>query len=613
MTVATESEKTTLLSQPHHDGSDAYVLEHPQELGETAVVRLRVPNGQRVDSVALRYVRDGEARLVAAELDEETATESWWRASFPVANPATPYRWLAGGRWVNGTGPHTREVSDADDFVLAPTAGGPAWHERSVVYEIFPDRFAKSGLDVEPPEWVVPRRWDEPPTGRGPATPVEWFGGDLRGIEQRLDHLERLGVNVLYLTPIFPAASTHRYDASSFDRVDPLLGGDEALASLLRAARARKMRVLGDLTLNHVGSGHEWFRAARARADAPERSFFWFDDALPHGYEAWLGVPALPKLDHRSAELRNRLYDGEDSVLRRWLRFGLAGWRIDVANMTGRYRDVDVNADVARSVRRGAEATRDDALIVAEHYHDFRPDLRGDGWHGVMNYAGFLLPVWSWLQAEPRSIFGVDSTLQGVDVTFPTRGGADVVAVGRTFRCGVPWQSVMHSWSLLDSHDVARFRTIAGSRERQLVGIGLQMTSPGVPMLFAGDELGLEGEWGEDARRTMPWADPSSWDTRLFEEYRTLIELRRSSDALARGGIRYAFVGDDAIAYLRETAAERLLCLASRASHDPVRLSLDALGSRELEPVYGAPAVVGGDDVLLPSEGPSFHVWRLNG
>jgi alpha-glucosidase len=166
----------------------------------------------------------------------------------------------------------------------------------------------------------------------------------------------------------------------------------------------------------------------------------------------------------------------------------------------------------------------------------------------------------------------------------------------------MPWQSTLHSWTLLDSHDTARFGTVAGSRERQLVGIGLQMTTPGVPMVFAGDELGLEGEWGEDARRTMPWHDRASWDQRLLAEYRRLIALRRSSDALGRGGIRYVHAGADAIAYLRETASERLLCLAARAPHDPIRVPFTSL-----ETLYGEDAA----DGVLPADGPAFHVWRL--
>ena len=137
------------------------------------------------------------------------------------------------------------------------------------MYEIFPDRFASSGLDVDAPDWAVRRDWDGLPTGRGPETPLELFGGDLRGVERHLDHVESLGANVIYLTPFFPAGSTHRYDATTFDQVDPLLGGDEALASLARAAAGRGIRLVGDLTLNHTGRSHEWFLAALAGSDAP--------------------------------------------------------------------------------------------------------------------------------------------------------------------------------------------------------------------------------------------------------------------------------------------------------------------------------------------------------
>src|SRR6184192_4110596 len=147
----------------------------------------------------------------------------------------------------------------------------------------------------------------------------------------------------------------------------------------------------------------------------------------------------------------------------------------------------------------------------------------------------------------------------------PRVGGDAAVATMRAFRAGVPWQFVLHSWTILDSHDTPRFRTMAGSRDRQLVGIGLQMTTPGVPMLFAGDELGLEGEWGEDARRSIPWDREETWDHGLLRAYRELIALRRSSHALAHGGMRYVHVSGDAIAYVRESREERLLCLAARA------------------------------------------------
>jgi alpha-glucosidase len=128
------------------------------------------------------------------------------------------------------------------------------------------------------------------------------------------------------------------------------------------------------------------------------------------------------------------------------------------------------------------------------------------------------------------------------------------------------------------------------------------MTTPGVPMVFAGDELGLEGDWGEDARRTMPWDRPETWDRTLLEDYRRLIALRRGSDALVGGGIRHVHAGAEAIVYLRETPEERLLCLAARASHVPVRVPF-----RTLETLYGEDA----HDGVLPAEGPAFHVWRI--
>jgi len=605
-----------LLAQPHHDGSELYVPEPSAELGDETTVLLRVPKPYAVDAVTLRYVRDGEPQIARAEIDRETDSDVWWRATFPVWNVATPYRWLLSGgdfdyMWLNALGVQPFDVPDADDFIATPGPRGPDWHLESVVYQVFPDRFASSGREVAPPEWAIPREWDELPTGRGPETSSEWFGGDLRGIEERLDHLTSLGVNVLYLTPVFPAGSTHRYDATTFDAVDPLLGGDKALASLVAAAHARGIRVLGDLTTNHVGSEHEWFEAAQADHE-PERGFFFFDDAYEHGYACWWGVPSLPKLDYGSEELRERMYAGSSSVVRRWLEqpYDLDGWRIDVANMTGRLGAADRLIEVASGVRSAAVAVRPDAVIVGEHAHDARSDLRLGAWHGTMNYTGFTRPVWAWLRGDTLPSAPATGVFE-LPVGIPHLPGESIVRTMRAYRAGIPWMASLHSWAILDSHDSPRFRVIAGSRERQLVGVGLQMTTPGVPMVFAGDEIGLGGDWGEDARRTMPWSREETWDHAAFDGYRELIELRRGSRALARGGIRYAHVSADAIVYLRESRDETVLCLAARADHAPVRLSRAALGGAQPETLIGDDTQIDGDEVVLPSGGPAFHIWRI--
>src|SRR5213078_4683803 len=166
--------EATLLAEPHHDGSALYVLERPDDVGGEAVVRAHVPAD--VDAVVLRYTEDGEARAVEATRDGG----DWWIARFPVRNPVVRYRWLFSGgdvgyAWLNGLGVVDHDVPDADDFVLTTDPPGPAWHLGSVVYEIFPDRFATTGAGGEPPEWAVPRAWGELPVGRGPETPSEWF------------------------------------------------------------------------------------------------------------------------------------------------------------------------------------------------------------------------------------------------------------------------------------------------------------------------------------------------------------------------------------------------------------------------------------------------------
>ncbi len=588
----------TLLNEPHHDGSDLHVLERPLELGGTAVVRLRVPRAQSADRVLLRYERDGEPRSAEAFIDEETGTDVWWRAEFPVANPVGHYRFLlmggdAGYQWVNALGMTPYEVPDVDDFFITAGDAGPDWHLGSVAYQIFPDRFASSGIAAKTPDWAIQRDWDQLPTGRGKATPHELYGGDLRGVEEHLDHITSVGANLIYLTPFFPAGSSHRYDATTFAHVDPVLGGDDALRSLTDAAHARGIRVIGDITPNHTGNKHEWFEAA-LRGEQPERGFYYFDESLPGGYESWLGVRSLPKLNWRSEELRERFA----WVMQRYLDLGLDGWRVDVANMTGRYRDVDLNHEVAEWMR----GQIGDRLLLAEHGHDFRADLGVRGWHGVMNYSGFLKPLWTWLLRDDPHPEQLEQ-FWGVHAGVPQLGGDASFAALQRFRAGVPWETILQSWNLLDSHDTARFRTITGSRERHLVGVGLQMTMPGVPMIFAGDEIGLEGAWGEDARRTMPWARKESWDTAFLDEVRALAELRRASDTLARGGLRWVHSSPDAIAFLRETRDERLLVLAARGPHEPVSTPFTSL-----ETLYGEDAREG----ILPAGGPAFHLWRIS-
>jgi alpha-glucosidase len=200
-------------------------------------------------------------------------------------------------------------------------------------------------------------------------------------------------------------------------------------------------------------------------------------------------------------------------------------------------------------------------------------------------------------------------------VGVPRLGAESVLRTSRAFTAAVPWRAAATSWSLLGSHDTARIRTVVGAADVVEVAAGLLFTMPGAPMVFAGDEIGMEGVLGEDARRPFPWHRPDSWDRRTLATYRELAALRRSHRALRRGGMRWAHAAGDALVYLRESEQERLLVLAARAPHDPVRIPAALFGlDGEAETVYGAaPRLLRGADgaVTLPGDGPTFQVWQL--
>ncbi|MBL7262241.1 glycoside hydrolase family 13 protein [Paractinoplanes lichenicola] len=578
--------------RPHHDGSELYVSDPAPALGDTVTVFVRVPRGTGVSRVHLRWVRDGEPVFTSAKVDHVHHNDTWWRAELQACNPVTRYRFLlgttSGVRWLTAYGVTNHDVPDSTDFRLVAQPPAPAWTRDAVIYQIFPDRYARSAAAElrETPDWAIRAdSWDEPVVP-GPDAVRVLHGGDLDGIARRLDHVTALGANTIYLTPFFPARSNHRYDASGFDRVDPLLGGDRGLERLAAAARERGVRLIGDLTTNHTGDAHPWF------ASRPD---FYYPGVF------WLGVPSLPKLNWASAGLREEFR----AIVRRWRAepYGLAGWRIDVANMTARHGGDDWNHEVAALLREAVG----DGLLIAEHGHDATDDLDRDGWHGTMNYAGFLRPVWSWLRAETAL-----SDSLGNPEELPVRDAGALVATMSAFAAQMSWRSWEASWSLLGSHDTARIRTVVGDAERQHVAAGLLFTLPGTPMVFAGDELGLTGGGNESARQPMPWDRRNIWDNKTLGRYRDLISLRKSLPALTRGGLRWVHADGDVLSFLRESASQSVLVLASRGA---AKAKLTGLPPGiTLENLYGGapPLHIESDgSTVIDISGPAVQVWVI--
>lgn len=600
------SSKNLLSILPHHDGSELYLSSSSPKLEERVTFKFRAGSNFPIEQAILRLYHDGEPRFFPMKRSVIKG-EQWWQVKVEIRNLKTPYRFLIVNgdtySWLNARGFQSHDVTSTNDFQLLATPAFPNWIRSAVFYQIFPDRFATSGKYQHlKPEKFIPRPWDQLPMGRDKSTGLEFFGGDLDGVSQRLNHLKELGINGIYFTPIFPAGSTHRYDASSFDEVDPLLGGDAALLRLAKKAKSAGIYLMGDLTTNHCGREHLWLQKSLKSKKAKEREFFYWDKSVKHGYEGWWGLASLPKLNYNSKKLREIMYEGKSSIVKKWLKkpYSLSGWRIDVGNMTGRYKGEDINREVVTGVRKALQESNSQAWLVAENADHFPSDLDGFGWHGTMNYNGFMRPIWGWLSNKAE----VERAFFGVPVSIPRFTAGEMVSAMKEFSSTIPWRNFVSSMLLLDSHDTARFRNVVGKDSmRHIAGMGLLLTYPGVPSIYAGDELGVEGQWGEDGRRTIDWSG-QSWDHDFLGEVKKLIKIRRQSHALAQGGLRWILIEDDLLVFERESKREKLLVVVSRSAQ---RIKLEGIAEVK-QRLYG-PDLKG---QIYKSDGACLGIYRLS-
>ena len=603
--------KPGLSEAPHHDGSDLYVSNSAPKIGDKVTLRVRVPKGYTFDEAYIRLYEDAEPRTHKLEEKSSSKTERWFEVKIQITNIHTIYRFVFVGEnkyeWLNAKGLFDHDVHSNNDFQIVAIPENPKWINKSVFYQIFPDRFARSGKININPDWAYPRDWNELPRGRSKYTGQELYGGDLYGIEDKLDYLTDLGINGIYLTPIFPSRSNHRYDATTFDEVDPILGGDKAFKSLISSAKKKKIRILGDLTSNHCGVGHEWIITAKKNKSSKERSFFYWDKSIKWGYVGWFGLESLPKFNYSSKALRKAVYEGKNSIVKKWIspKFGMAGWRIDVGNMTGVQGAENHHVEVMQGIRKAMADVDPNTWLVAENGDFVASDLNGLGWQGAMNYQGFMRPFWNWMNRNPEITGG----FQGLPFAMPKIDGEQFFASIQEFNASIPWRSLTASMLILDSHDTARFRTVVlGDRNAHLAAMTMLLTYPGVPSIFAGDEIGLEGSWGEDSRRTINWDDRSGWDVDFYASIKKLIKLRKESPALINGGLRWVAVEKDYLAYLRESKDQSLLILIARSAVK-AEIDLSKYGYSVAETLYGETA--NGDKITIDSKSATEGIWLL--
>ncbi|MDR0285565.1 MAG: glycoside hydrolase family 13 protein [Propionibacteriaceae bacterium] len=405
----------------------------------------------------------------------------------------------------------------------------PDWLADAVFYQIFPDRFA-NGDPALNPVGVVP--WDAVPTRDN------FFGGDLAGIAAHLDHLTDLGVNALYLTPVFEAGTNHRYDAWDYFAIDHRLGDGESFEALLAAAHERGIRVVLDAVLNHCGDGHWAFRDVVAREAGSSYVNWFFVEDFPvtlepkPNFRTCSGCPYMPKWNVYNPAVRRHHYD----VARYWLERGIDGWRLDVPFF--------VNRRFWRGFRTVVKRANPDAYIVAEEWQDPGKWLDGDTADGTMNYTLRDLIL----------RFTADNTLDAYGYARKMSKLLDRIPAG--CRTGM--------LNLLGSHDTERALTRHhGDRDSLALAYALLFVSAGAPMVYYGDEVGLEGGNDPLCRGAMPW-DETRWDAGIYDRLRALVQVRRDSPALRRGEQTTAAYDADTIIVTRALSEVRTLAIIHR-------------------------------------------------
>lgn len=542
----------------------------------------------------------------------------WYSFDLAASDGAT---WRYGARegWTTGEGDFAYGNPPSFQLtVYVPRQTQPDWYKNGIVYQVFPDRFAR-GADWreraekalaahrEGPARVLVEDWDTPPAYKksedGDILEWDFYGGTLRGVREKLDYLADLGVTVIYLNPIFEAASNHRYDTADYLRIDPMLGDEEEFCALAREAAERGISIMLDGVFNHCGQDSRYFNrygnypepGAWQGDESPYRDWFFFNE--DGTYDGWWGNPDLPDVNEKSPEYRE-LICGQDGVVRKWLRAGARGWRLDVAD--------ELSDGFIEDIKAAMVAERPDGALVGEVWEDasnkmaygkLRQYFEGTELDGTMNY-----PLRTALLAFVRNQIGAP----------------EMVARLEQLRENYPRDAFFSCLNLLGSHDRERLFTMLGdapdpdtlsdeecaafrldeghaslAMSRLWLTVLLQMTLPGVPCVYYGDERGMEGFRDPYNRAAFPW-DGGRMDCATV--FRNAIAVRKALPVLATGDFEPFADGEDVFGFWRRGEDGECVCVLANASlHDAHTVRVPMAGEAVSDVVSGTvPAVVGG-------------------
>ncbi len=623
----------------YSDGSSNYLTPMEPKPGDEVCVRFRTGRSN-VEKVLVCYGDDQGEQKKEMMIGSQTENFDYYEATFRVGTEKINYYFeiYAGGLmcYFNMKGA-IRQLEPFFNYRICPGFSTPDWAKGAVFYQIMVDRFYNGDPknDVKDREYIYlgepvneVKNWSKYPAAMGVR---EFYGGDLQGVMDKLDYLQDLGVDVIYLNPIFVSPSNHKYDIQDYDYVDPHYGkivvdGGEVLPygatenvhatkyisrvtdkrnleasnqlfiELVEEIHRRGMRVVLDGVFNHCGSFNKWMDAERiyeyqygyekgayVDANSPYRHFFKFynEEKWPYNddYDGWWGHKTLPKLNYEESQ---QLYDYILHIGKKWVSppYNVDGWRLDVAADLGQSQEM--NHRFWRDFRKVVKEANPEAIILAEHYGDCGEWLGGDQWDTIMNYSAFMEPVTWFLTGLEKHSDEKRSDLLGNTQAFRD---AMIYHMSRFM-----YPSLSVAMNELSNHDHSRFltrtnmtvgrtHTLGPEAADQNINMGImraavliQMTWPGAPTVYYGDEAGVTGWTDPDNRRTYPWGHE---DKELIEYHRDLIAIHKREKALMQGSMNYLQDGYKVLGYGRFTDDEKMIVLIN-SGFDEVRLKVGA-------------------------------------
>ena len=553
--------------------------------GETCTMHIQIPCSCQTVHVEVRLLReDGKPYLnVPMAKTAETALYETWTAAFALDEPDLYFYFFQ----ITTKNESFRLLKQGDDTnmeegdwwqvsVIAEEFAVPSALEGAVMYQIFPDRFAKAGQadlhDKLQPYWIHSNTHDVPvwqPNERGEVTNNDFFGGNFAGMCEKLDYLHDLGVEVLYLNPIFMAWSTHRYDTYDYARIDPMLGTEDDFRHFCNEAHERGMKVILDGVFSHVGDRSPYFQSAISDPNSPYRSWFQFQH-YPDRYTSWWGITTLPCVNKMDPAFLDYIIDGPYSIAVRWLMAGADGWRLDVVD--------ELPDEFVLRLRRRIRQVKPGAILIGEVWEDASNKIAYDRRRryfvdneldGVMNYP-LQKAIFRYVRRENDGAeFGQQvMTLAENYPPHVLNACMNLISTHDTPRA---------INALLDPHDGSRDdlarrhfspEQITWGKELLRTAAFLQFTLPGAPCIYYGDEAGMTGYRDPFNRGFYPWGEE---DVNLQAFYRALARLKRENPALKTGRVEVITASNGRVQFLRQSAGQTAMVFCN-ASREPWRV-----------------------------------------